>query len=52
MPSGAIEKQNGMGARCDVALDLVEVELHHVGVGIGQSQGRSDGSGAKSARAA
>jgi hypothetical protein len=26
----------------DVARDFVEVELHHVGVGIGQRQGRSD----------
>ena len=26
----------------DVARDFVEVELHHVGVGIGKRQGRSD----------
>jgi hypothetical protein len=26
--SGAIEKQNGTGADCDVARDFVEVELH------------------------
>ncbi len=45
MPSGAIEKQNGMGARCDVARDFVKVELHHIGVGIGQSQGHSDAAG-------
>jgi hypothetical protein len=35
MPSGPVEEQNGMGAG-DVARDFVEVELHHVGVGIGQ----------------
>ena len=42
MPSGAVEQQHGMRALGDVARDFVEVKLHHVGVGIGQRQGRSD----------
>ena len=44
MPSGAIEQQHGVGALGDVARDLVEVKLHHIGVGIGESQRRSDAS--------
>ena len=31
-----------MGALGDVARDFVEVELHHVGVDVGQRQSRSD----------
>ena len=31
-----------MGALGDVARDFVEVELHHVSVGVGQREGRSD----------
>ena len=42
MPSGAIEQQDGVGALGDVARDFVEVKLHHVGVGIGKRQSRSD----------
>ena len=42
MPSGAIEQQDGVCALGDVARDLVEVKLHHVGVGVGQRQSRSD----------
>ena len=34
-----------MGARGDVARDFVEMELHHVGVGIGQGKGRPDAAG-------
>ena len=34
-----------MGALGDVARDFVEVELHHVGVGVGQRQGRPDAPG-------
>ena len=34
-----------MGAVGDVARDFVEVELHHVGVGIGQRQRRPDAAG-------
>jgi hypothetical protein len=42
MPSGAIEQQDGVCAFSDIARDLVEVKLHHVGVGVGQRQSRSD----------
>jgi hypothetical protein len=42
MPSGPVEQQNGMGALGNVARDLFEMELHHVGVGIGQRQRRPD----------
>ena len=31
-----------MSARGEVARDFIEVKLHHVGVGIGKRQGRSD----------
>src|ERR1700734_1088860 len=34
-----------MSPRSDVARDFVEVELHHVGVGIGQGKGRPDAAG-------
>ena len=34
-----------MGALGDVAGNFVEVELHHVGVGIGQGKGRPDAAG-------
>ena len=42
MPSGAIEQQDGVGALSDIARDLVEVKLHHVGVRVGQGESRSD----------
>ena len=45
VPSGAVEQQDGMGARSDVARDFVEVKLHHVGVGVGQREGRPDAAG-------
>ncbi len=38
VPSGAIEQQDGVGAPGDGAGDLVEVKLHGVRVGEGQSQ--------------
>ena len=34
-----------MGALGEVARDFVEVELHHVGVGIGEREGRPDAAG-------
>jgi hypothetical protein len=34
-----------MGALGDVARDFVEVELHHVGVGVGHREGRPDPAG-------
>ena len=42
VPPGPVEKHHGVCALGDVAGDFVEVELHHVGVGIGKRQGRSD----------
>src|SRR5208282_5135836 len=45
VPSGSVEQQDGMSSRSDVARDFVEVELHHVGVGIGQGKGRPDAAG-------
>jgi hypothetical protein len=45
VPSGPVEEQNGVGALGDIARDFVEVELHHVGVGIGQREGRPDAAG-------
>jgi hypothetical protein len=45
VPSGSVEKQHGVGALGDIARDFVEVKLHHVGVGIGQGEGRPDAAG-------
>jgi hypothetical protein len=45
MPSGPVEDENGVGALGDVARDFVEVELHHVGVGIRQREGGADAAG-------
>ena len=45
MPSGAIEKQHGLCALGDIARYLIEVKLHHVGVRIGQREGRPDAAG-------
>ena len=42
VPPSPVEKHHGVCAFGDVARDFVEVELHHVGVGIGKRQGRSD----------
>src|SRR6201996_8032278 len=38
----ALSRSTTACALGDVARDFVEVELHHVGVGIGKRQGRSD----------
>ena len=42
MPSRPIEQEHGVGAGSDIARDFIEVKLHHVGVGVGKRQGRSD----------
>ena len=42
VPPSPVEKHHSVCAFGDVARDFVEVELHHVGVGIGKRQGRSD----------
>ena len=45
VPSGSVEQQDGMSSRSDVSRDFVEMELHHVGVGIGQGKGCPDAAG-------
>ena len=45
VPSGPVEDENGVGALGDVARDFVEVELHHVGVGVRQGEGGPDPAG-------
>jgi hypothetical protein len=44
-PSGSVEKQRGVGALSDMAGDFVEVELHGLGVGMGQCERRADAAG-------
>ena len=45
VPARAVEQQYGMGTLGDVQGYLVDVQLHHVGVGMGQCEGRADASG-------
>ena len=45
MPSGAVEQQDGMSAHGDVARDFLEMELHRLGVGMGQGERCSDAAG-------
>jgi hypothetical protein len=45
VPSGAIQQQNGMGTLGDVQGYLVDMQLHHVGVGMGQCESRADTAG-------
>ena len=42
MPSGPVEQQHGVGAFGDMARNFVEVELHGLGVGVGQRERRAD----------
>ena len=44
-PSGSVKQQDGMSPCSDVARDFVEMELHHVGVGIGQGERGADTAG-------
>lgn len=44
MPSGSIQQQHGMSAFGDVQGYLVDMQLHHVGVSMGQSEGRAHAS--------
>ena len=41
VPTGAVEDEDGVRAGGDLGGDLVEVELHHLGVGEGQRQRRA-----------
>ena len=45
MPSSAVEQLHGVGALGDVTRDFVEVELHRLGVSIGQGERRADAAG-------
>jgi hypothetical protein len=36
VPAGAVEQQNGVSALGDDEGDLVQVELHGLGIGVGQ----------------
>ena len=45
VPSGSVEQQDGVGAVCDMARDFVEVELHRLGVGVGQGERGADAAG-------
>jgi hypothetical protein len=42
MPTGAIQQHDGVCARCDVAADLVQMQVHGLGIGVGQDQGRTN----------
>ena len=42
VPSGPVEEESGVGALGDVARDFIEMELHHVGVGVGQRERGAD----------
>jgi hypothetical protein len=45
VPSGPVQQQHGVRALGDVAPDFVEVELHHVNVGVGRHEARPDAAG-------
>ncbi len=42
MPSGSIKEQDGVTALRHLAADLLEMQVHRVGIGIRQDQGRAD----------
>jgi hypothetical protein len=42
MPPGAIQQHDSVYARCDVAADLGEVQVHRLGIGLGQDNGRTN----------
>lgn len=41
MPAGSVEQQNGVSAPGDAAADLVEMQLHGLGVGVRQRECRA-----------
>jgi hypothetical protein len=45
MPTGAVEKQNGVGSSFDVTRDFLDVEVHCLSIGEGQRKGGADASG-------
>ena len=42
MPPGPVHEQRGVRAGCDVTADLVDVELHGLGIGVGKRQTGAD----------
>ena len=42
MPTGPIEEQDGVTALRHLATDLIEMQVHRVGIGIRQNQCRAD----------
>jgi hypothetical protein len=42
MPSGTIQQHDRVCARCDVAADLDQMQIHRLGVGLGQDECRTD----------
>jgi hypothetical protein len=45
VPCGSVEQRHGVGAVGDMVGDFVEVELHGLGVGVGQGERGADASG-------
>ena len=45
MPSGPVHQNDGVGLAGDTAADLVEMQLHGMGVGKGQHESRTGASG-------
>jgi hypothetical protein len=45
VPSGPVEQQHGVGPFGDVLRDFVEMELHRLGVGMGQGERCADAAG-------
>ena len=42
MPSRLIEDEDGVGARCHLGRDFIEMPLHGLGVAAGQHEARAD----------
>ena len=42
MPASAIQQHDGMGTRRDVSADFGEVEVHRLGIGLGQDEAGAD----------
>src|SRR5579859_1868322 len=45
MPSGPVEEDHGVGAGGDLAADLLQMQVHGPGVGVGQNPGGADAAG-------
>ena len=42
MPSGLIDKEDGVGAWFHLGRDFIQMPLHGLGVAVGQNEGRAD----------